>query len=287
MADEETARMVAGVWRGSHLVREPMRYKMPTSSPEAVMRYLHQVTLMPRVSKRRQELMIRIELFHFETDKAEEAYVTGLDEEFASYLQNGEMVFKRHGLGRIQFVGPDGCDIWPARYELRPTFDERSVASKDAVKARRRRIEIEHAKGFERVIYLSWTKVLEALKSGARVDDVSEERDVANLYQTTRDAEGNPILWVARLPRLLMNDKPDKDGFLAIHPDRNGYAALLTNGFLENLFLMLHEDESEDSGSLHVVSDGLAFARGFYMRRDMEATRADEESAEESSEEEE
>lgn len=266
MADEETLRRISSALRGSKITHEPVRFLMPTNTPEAAARYLHQVTLVPHVSQRRCDMLIRLELYRFEADKADSAYVKGLDANFASYLADGEFIYNRRGWDRVKFVGPDGYALWPDRYELRATFEERHLASADEGRKRLRKIEAVHEKGWERVLYLSWSKVLEALKTDVRVDDVTEVRDVANLYQMTLDAEGKPVLWAARLPRLLMSDRPDAEHQIKVHRDRNGYAALLSATFLENLVLMLHAGEDPDG--MHVVEDGLSFARGFYLRRD-------------------
>lgn len=273
MANDEMLNKLAGALRGSKLVREPMRFRMPTSTPAAAAMYLHQVWLVPAVSQRSQDLIIQIDLNKFERDdNADE--IDGVDDVLAGYMVRGEFVFHRRGWGRVTFIRKgDGAVMWPERYALQPTFRAEDLTSIEAGRLRLKELD-KARKSWCPTIELRWSLIEEAVKSGMRVDDTRMIGRSANLYQAVA-GDGGVELWASRLPSLRHNDRPDKDHFLEVAPDRNGVAVRLTARFLANLCTVIPA----------VLEDGLDFATQYYLRRAEESANEPDEGEEASDEE--
>ncbi len=242
-----------------------MSFLMPTCTPETASMFLHQARLIPHVSRRSQDLIIQLELHKFERDDSGNE-IDGVDDVLAGYIVRGEFVFQRHGWGRVTFIRKgDGAVIWPERYVLHPTFRTEDLTS---VEAGRRRIkELDKVrKGWCPTIELRWSLIEEAVRTGGRVDDTRQSGRNANLYQTVA-GDGGLEMWVARLPALRHDDRPDKDHFIEVASDRNGVAVRLTARFLANLLAVIPA----------VIEDGLEFASTYYLRHEEQGNTDDDE----------
>jgi hypothetical protein len=119
-----------------------------------------------------------------------------------------------------------------------------------------------------RVVVLSWNLIKEALETGKRVDDETDGSDSrANLYQAVKSADGKKtVLWVATLPKLHDDQRPDKERHITVLSYQAGVLVQLTAPFLDNLLNLLNDAGGAD--------EGIAFARAYYVgaRRETVAT---------------
>jgi hypothetical protein len=204
------------------------------------------------------DLDIRLHLFPLEQTSSEQD-VEGLEPLFAAYVNGGEFNFGPQSLGHVTYIRRDGGWWKPTRFALQPLLDLTHV--KNVEQGQRRIAHVVEKRGKRPpFLLLRWSQICEALETLELVGDQRPEPFYAQLYQATRNTQGQDELWVGALPRLPEKQTPSKNGRLSIPPDNEtGYAVRLTSAFLANLLFI-----ARNAG---VVEDGINFAKSYYLAR--------------------
>lgn len=212
----------------------------PRSTPALVRDYCPQVSVEcdfctdPTTGKTFVDKMVRLELYPHERVPSEQ-FPHELDSIFRQFAVEGK--FKLGSGQLVQCIRPDGYDIWPDLFTLKPLFEAKHLVSEEAVEKRLKTVADYRKSGNRKLVYVPLWAIQSALADG----ESGLCADSTFFCQRCATEDGRLDLWIGSLPPLPFGHKPNKKGKLKVEPEDNGSVVCLTADFLER-FLPVMEN---------------------------------------------